>query len=382
MNITEKFFIECVKAGINDRQITEIPQGIDFKALYNLCISHSVSVIVFYAIIGIKDMLPQMFYNALKVSAEKHVMKDIQINADSEAVLNAFEMNGVKFMPLKGYRLKKLYPKTEMRYTADCDILIDVKQLKKVREVVKSLGLEIKRYDEHHDIVYFNSTKSVFELHKMLFVGDLGKYFGIGFEKAKVKSGYKYYYELSPEDFYMTFLAHSAYHFAEGGGVGIRHLTDIYIFRKKFNLDEEYLAKEFEKCGLRTFQLQFERLEKYFFEDGDADAFTLQLADYVISSTVLGNEDKKSASDISANNSKVKTMFRVIFPTVSNMQFSYPILKKAVWLLPIFYVVRWFRVIFKTPKRLSKMKHISSTTSTEVEEVRNIRLGLGINNLK
>ena len=142
MNNTEKFFVECVKAGIQKDIVTEVPQGIDYKDLYNLCVSHSVEVIVFYAIQNIKDLLSQVFYSALKKVVERQVIKDVQIGADCDTVVNAFEKNGVKFMPLKGYHLKKLYPKTEMRYTSDCDILIEKKEIKKVRDVVKGLGLK------------------------------------------------------------------------------------------------------------------------------------------------------------------------------------------------------------------------------------------------
>lgn len=382
MNITERFFVDCIKAGISENIISDLPQGIDYKILYNLCVSHSASVIVFYAVQGIKEKLPGKFYNAINFSTQHHVMRDVQLGVDSKTVIDAFEENAIKFMPLKGYHLKKLYPKTEMRYTSDCDILIDKKEIKKIRQIVKELGLKTKRHDEHHDIVYFDGTKSIFELHKMLFVGELGKYFGIGFEKANLKEGFKYYYELSPEDFYMAMLAHSAYHFSEGGGVGIRHLADIYVYRKHYDLNENYLTQEFQKCGLREFQIQFEKLEKYFFENSDADAFTIKLADYVLESSVLGNKDKKSASDVSANRTKCKTLFKIIFPSVANMRFSYPVLNKMIFLLPFFYVVRWVRVIFKTPKRISKLKDINAVSEKDIEEIKTIRDGLGINGLK
>lgn len=382
MDITEKFFVKCVKAGISEDKITEVPQDVNYKALYELCAAHSVSVIVFYAVQNVKDELPKSFYDALKKSAEIHIMRDVQSGVDNETVIRALEENGVKFMPLKGYHLKKLYPKTEMRYTSDCDILIDKKEIKKLRKIVHHIGLSVQRYDEHHDIVYFEATKSLYEFHKMLFVGKLGEYFGIGFEKAEVKEGFKYYYELSPEDFYMTMIAHSAYHFATSGGVGIRHLTDIYIFRKHYALNDEYLAREFAKCGLRDFQTGLERLEKFFFEDGEADEFVLKLADYVLSSTVLANDEKKNAAYIVEHNSKSKTVFRIIFPKASVMKFSYPVLNKAVWLLPVFYVVRWLRVIFKTPRRLAKIKRVSAVTEEECAEVKYIRDGLGLKNMR
>lgn len=381
MTTTERFFIECVKVGLDGQKVAEIPQDIDFRAFYRLCTAHSVTVIVFFAIQDVKDKLPFKLYNALSVSLRRYVKKDIQLGVDSETVIDALERGGVRYMPLKGYYLKALYPKTEMRYASDCDILIDKKEIKKIRRLLLKIGLKIMRYDEHHDILYFDSTKSVFELHKKLFVGKLDKYFGVSFDRAKLKEGYKYWYELSPEDFYLTMVAHTAYHFAQGGGVGVRHLTDLYVYRQKYKLDEEYLAREFEKCGLRDFQIGFEKLEKYFFEKAEADEFTLRLAEYVLSSTVLGNEDKASALEVAAANTKRKAFLRVVFPSVNNMKFSYPILNKAIFLLPVFYIVRWFRVIFKTPARLSRIKGIKAVTTEEIKEVKEIRVGLGINNL-
>ena len=382
MDGTERFFVDCVKAGIKGQTITEIPATIDYKKLYKLCAVNSVSVIVFCALQSVKDSLPIKFYDFLKTAVRRYVIKDTQLNADCETVINAFEKGGVKFMPLKGYELKNLYPKTEMRYTSDCDILIDGKEIRKVRRIIAGLGVKVERHDEHHDIVYFDKTKSVFELHKTLFVGKLKDYFKVGFEKAKLKDGYKYYYELSPEDFYMTLIAHSAYHFAEAGGVGIRHIADIYVFKKYNELDKEYLLREFDKCGLKMFAEQFEKLEQFFFEDKNADNFTLKLADYVLSSGVLGNSDKKEAAEVAANKTKTMATFKMIFPPASNMKFSYPILNKAIFLLPVFYVVRWFRIIFLTPKRLLRMKKVNSAKPEDVKQIKELRAGLGIGSLK
>ena len=138
MDITEKFFIECVKTGLNGQEITEIPQGISFRALYKLCVTQSVAVIVFCALQQVKSDLPPKFYDFLKSSVKRYVIKDVQLNADTETVLNAFERDGVKFMPLKGYYLKHLYPKSEMRFASDCDILIDKKEIKRVRRSIRS----------------------------------------------------------------------------------------------------------------------------------------------------------------------------------------------------------------------------------------------------
>ncbi len=388
MTVTEKFFVECVKKGIKGEKIGTLPDELDYKQLYRLCASHSMSALVLTALGEVKDKLYEKFLASLTHLANRQVKKDIQGEHDVQSVLSALENNGLKYMPLKGYYLKKLYPSTEMRYASDFDILIDKNQINELRTLAENLGLKVKRYDEHHDILYYPETKTVFEFHKTLFVGELEKYFGVGFEKAKIKDGYKHFYELSKEDFYITILAHSAYHFAESAGVGIRHLTDIYLYKKAYNLDYIYLDIELEKCNLLQFKNEFEKLANYFFENGEASDFTIKLATHVIESSILANEEKQSASLVASSASygdekraKKRTFLRKIFPKKEHMRFSYPVLKKAIYLLPIFYVIRWFHVLFTRPKNVAKLKEISEANTSEIKLMKEIRDGLNINNL-
>ncbi len=394
MTNTEKFFVECVKKGIADEKIAHIPEGLDYKQFYNLCASHSMSVVVFKALENVKEKILPQFLSALQRSVHRHVMLDVQSEYDINTVLTAFEERGLKYMPLKGYHLKKLYPSTDMRYASDCDVLIDINQLKEVRVLIDELGLATQRHDEHHDIVYYPETKTIFELHKTIFVGPLERYFGEGnkgFERAHVREGYQYFYEMDRELFYISILAHSAYHFAEGAGVGIRHLTDIHLYRKAYALNEEYLNAELEKCGLMQFKIAFEKVAAYFFDNADADEFTMKLAKHILESSLFENEEKKSASDVAAQSegdgkddakkAKTRSFWRALFPVKAHMKFSYPVLKKHGWLLPIFYVVRWFHVLFTRPKNIGKLKKMSNVETEELTYMKEIRGGLGIEHL-
>ena len=388
MTNTEKFFVECIKKGIKDEKIDVIPEDLDYQQFYNLCISHFMGVVVFKALEKVKEQLLPQFFGVLQDCVHYHVILDVQSEYDIHTVLMAFERHDLKHMPLKGYHLKKLYPSPDMRYVSDWDILIDVEQLKEVRAVVDELGLETKRHDEHHDIVYHPETKTFFELHKCLFVGPLEKYFGVGFERARLQEGTKAFYEMGHEDFYISILAHSAYHFAESAGVGVRHLTDIYLYRKVYQLNEEYLHAELEKCGLREFKEQFEKVAAYFFEDADADEFTKKLAKHILESSLLQRADLKSASDVAANADQVddgkakrKSVWRKIFLPTEQMKFSYPILKKTIWLLPFFHVVRWVRVLLRRPQAIKQLKRMNNVEESDLEYMKELRGRLGLNHL-
>ena len=190
------------------------------------------------------------------------------------------------------------------------------------------------------------------------------------------------------EIFYISLLGHSAYHFAEDAGVGIRHLTDIYLYRKAYDLNEEYLNAELDKCGLRQFKDEFEKVAAYFFEEAEADEFTQKLAKHILKSSLLAHSELKSASDVAANadetddkKAKKKSVWKKIFLPTEQMKFSYPVLKKHIWLLPIFHVVRWVQVLFTRPQAIGQLKKMNDVEESELSYMKEIRGGLGISHL-
>lgn len=103
---------------------------------------------------------------------------------------------------------------------------------------------------------------------------------------------------------------------------------------------------------------------------------------------MLANEEKKSASDVAANASKAddkkakrKSVWRKIFLPTEQMKFSYPVLKKHIWLLPIFHVVRWVQVLFTRPKAIGQLKKMNDVKESDLAYMKEIRGGLGINHL-
>ena len=390
MTNTEKFFVECVKRGIKSQKIDSVPEELDYQQFYSLCKAHSMSVVAVRALEDVKDKLPQKTMSALERSAYRHLTYDVQSERSMKMLLSAFEERGFRYMPLKGYHLKKLYPSSDMRYASDFDILIDVNQLKEIRAFLAEIGLLRMRYDEHHDIVYHPNTKTVFELHKTMFVGSFENYFGLnekGFEGAHVREGYRFFYEMDKEKFYISVLAHSAYHFANGAGVGIRHLTDIYLYKRAYTLCDAYLNAELEKCGLRRFKETFEKAAFFLFEDAEGDPFTEKLVAHILGSTLFENSSKKAASDIVASGiadyekAQRNALLQKIFLPTEQMKFQFPILKKAIWLLPVFHIIRWITVLFTRPKALGQLKDFAAASEEEVLYMKELRCGLGIEGL-
>jgi hypothetical protein len=63
------------------------------------------------------------------------------------------------------------------------------------------------------------------------------------------------------------------------------------------------------------------------------------------------------------------------------MKFSYPVLKKHIWLLPIFHVVRWGKVLFTRHAAIKQLKQMNEVEESDLAYMKEIRGGLGINHL-
>ena len=101
----------------------------------------------------------------------------------------------------------------------------------------------------------------------------------------------------------------------------------------------------------------------------------------------MSNEDKKVASDVASNANEStekahkKTIWRKIFLPTEQMKFAFPILKKAIWLLPFCHIYRWIKVIFTRPKSISTLNKMNNVSESELEYMKEIRSGLDINHL-
>lgn len=80
---------------------------------------------------------------------KKGIAKEAAQHITVEQVLKTFEESHVACMPLKGYLLKYLYPRPDMRLMTDVDILLNNKQTKRVKMLLSGMGLILYCLAEH-----------------------------------------------------------------------------------------------------------------------------------------------------------------------------------------------------------------------------------------
>ncbi len=356
----QKDLITVVKSALTGKKF-ELSQKFDLEEAAKVAKKHGIIPILYYGAYncGIESNSPLMqqlfMQTCMNIQFSKKQMFEIG------QLCKAFDQAEIDYMLLKGAVLKSLYPKQEMRCMGDADILVKPKQYKKITTIMKNLNYTAMTESDHEYI--WDKANIHIELHKRLipsYIKDYYAYYGDGWHLATVKNGTQY--SMSDEDTMIYSFTHFAKHYRDAG-IGIRHLLDLWIFKKnKPNLNEQYIKKELTSLKLYEFYLNVLNTLDVWFEDRAADEKTDFITEVIFNSGLYGTKTAYILSggvksSKTTENIKRKKFFSLIFLPYNNMCQKYRFLKHIPILLPIMWCVRIFNVLlFKT----KKIKHYNN----------------------
>ena len=316
----------------------------------------------------------------------QHMMRSAQQMRALELIYAAFEANCIDYLPLKGSKLKGLYPQPELRPMGDADILIRLEQYEKIKPLMLELGFK-EDHESSYDLCWQSSALYV-ELHKRMFGPnqmDLCSYFGIGWERALPECGFLW--TLSHEDEFVYIFSHMAKHF-RFCGIGARQIVDLYVYRKAYpEMDESKIEMTMAKLGLLEFYKNIRYLLRVWFEGEQSNPVCECITDFVFRSGNFGTTQNKLYAEelLKANksgtirNAKWKSFWQMLFLPLSDMQLSYNILYKCPILLPVFWVVRWFDVLINRRQNISrKLRIVREMNDEKVETHRKLMEFMGL----
>lgn len=354
------YLLRVLIASLYDRKIPLPPSDIDWKFLFNLVNYNSCVNLFFNGISKLPEKYKpnKQIYNELQNLNNLFLTQDINQMYELSILFDEFEKHGVYFIPLKGYVLKSEYPQSDFRIMTDADILFKEEQIDLVKEINNSLGFKFEHFDNDNQYHFKKEPFIYIEMHTSLVNHRDEKYdyFLDIWEKSHKKENYNYYYEMTKEDYYIFLIEHASNHF-KIGGIGLRHLIDIYLFNRKYEkeLDYSYLTTEFKKIDLFIFEEKIKNIAVKWFEKQDFSSFSL-LEEFILLSSALGRFDVAFANisiehkhTMEKNNkrpSKFKFLLSQIFPSVEIMKNNYLYLNKIPFLLPISWIQMWANRIF------------------------------------
>lgn len=375
------YLLQQLSAILKDQKPQTPPSGLDWEKFYSLSYRHSVANMVWYGLnkLEVDEQPPKEIFNQFYRDYIMGVAKEATQHLEVEKLLQVFEQNGISCMPLKGYILKYLYPKPDMRSMTDVDILMKSKKAKDIKKLMSEAGFQLDQITTYHD-VYIKKPFLSIELHREL----IGKnsiyfnYFTKEWERASLKGSNKTIYELSIEDFYIYMIVHLTKHFASSG-TGIRSIMDVWVYMQHYEnkMDWEYVNKEFEKLKLNKFAGHIQELSKIWFDSAPSNELYVEMTEYIGFSGLYGTKKNHIISRVNSKVSGKRSMksykliyiLSLIFPDRERMITKYPILIKLPILYPFCWILRGAEYAFLRRRDVdSKISQLNAVTRKDIDK--------------
>lgn len=368
LNSTGQYLVALLAAVLNKSKIPPLPSELTWENVYNLAKAHSVDVLAFE---GVKDLISDEteLYKKWKKRRDQNIVQDIVQYEEQNRIFKKFYKQGIVFLPLKGFTLKKLYKQTYFRQMSDLDILIDYKDAENVKQIMELMGYDTYEYGETYNDGYFLYPYINVEIHKNMLPDDINgyEYYSNIWKKVVPDPLIPGAMQLSLEDFYIYYLIHFAKHYNNLGS-GIRSLMDIYIYLQMFQnkMDKSYINKELDKLNLLEFCSLMERLSNHWFaqdisrRSDDTERVLMEIERNIFLAGVYGSREYtkvrlmseyKKEGELKSN---VKYIWNRIFMSKKEFGYAYPITEKYSILIPVFWIYRIFDVLVHKRKAIKK----------------------------
>ena len=343
-----------------------LPEGFDLEAAMPLIQKHKINNLIYYGARNCGVDTSSSVMKSLFLVTYQAMCADERQREQLARVFSVFDANGIEYMPVKGVLMKARYPKPDMRIMGDADVLIRLEQYEKIRPIMESLGFT-EKLESDHELIWTHPSLYL-ELHKRLIPSynyDYAAYYGDGWQLGHSSKENPCRYEMADEDEMIYLFTHFAKHYRDGG-IGVRHMLDLYLYRKtKPDLNMEYLMTELKKLQLDAFYENIYRTLDAWFEGGQSDEMTAHISDFIFRSGVYGERDAhriaqglRDKANEGGSNKQVRkrAWLKLIFLPYGSMREKYPVLGKCPILLPIMWVVRWLSALFKNPQTISQQR--------------------------
>ena len=293
-----------------------------------------------------------------------------RLDYELSEIRRVLEEAGIRFLPLKGAVISRLYPTPWLRTSCDIDLLVDEASIDACAALLsEQLGYRAEAERNYHDLSLYAPSGVHLELHFSILEdmeqidGELARVWEFA---SPIREG-SFEYSLSNEYLVFHTVAHAAYHFARGG-CGIRPMLDLFLMKEKLTLDEDVLRAHLSRCDLVVFYERMLALSQVWFSDGAPSALTDAMQEYLLSGGVYGSLENHVSVAQGRQGGKRGYLLRRIFLPYEDLCLQYPVLKRSAWLLPICEVRRWCRILFGGRARRS-MREIRVTTQISEEKV-------------
>ena len=373
---------------IRDRLFTAIRKGMDIEVpsielsaeecteIMQIGEHQSIQLIIYrgFRLMNLSEDCLKQFERSMLKNAYKYIKR----NEELKSIIGALDNEGIPYIPLKGAVIKQLYPEPELRTSCDIDILVREKDLDNAVKAVESSTDFKFKLRNYHDI-QMRAPGTVLEMHFSIKenMANIDKLLSRAWDNAK-PTGLGSGYAFTPEFQVFHVIAHMSYHMVHSG-LGIRPFLDLWLLRNKTEFDEEKVRKMCEECGILTFYEKSCQLVDAWMEGRAIPEELASFEEYCLNGGVFGSAESVNASRM-RNKQKGEYVLKRLLVSREVLEEEYPALKEKQYLLPVYQVERWMRLL--DPKKrshvLKELEGIRDVKREAVDTFDEMLRGLGL----
>lgn len=326
---------------------------IDWPGVWSLAKKHSLEQFVYaYMETLLENQKPEgdlrrEISNRYAILSARMISQELAID-DIHSILETAECYHLFF---KGAVTRRRYKNPSFRTMGDIDFLYNESQHVTVKKLLLANNFSDYRESRKNDI-YYRKPYVCVEAHRQLVPSEsrFYSYCSQVWDRAHVKEGCRYCFEMSVEDEFIFNLIHLAFHFLEGGA-GIRFIMDVFIYNH-LEMDFDYVCNEFKKLDLLEFYHNISNLAESWFGQGVTAPVREALSKFVLENGTFGTAE--TSSSLAVREGRLRYLRKMCFPSYKEMCSVYPWLKGRKVFLPVAWSLRGFRVLRRKKGKLKK----------------------------
>lgn len=308
---------------------------------------------------------------AVRQEAVRDMSAQIRRFSAFTGLYEAFLAAGCTPLLVKGAVCRAVYPKPDLRVSADEDLLVRPEELPRMCAVLRERGWEIRGGDGDQVTACLDpGTGAYVELHRTLFpagdpsYGPMNAFFSHAFdEKIQVQVEGRTYWTLSAQMHLLYLILHACKHFLHSG-VGIRQVCDICLCACAWGdtVDWTALQAQLRRVRAEIFAANlldigrrflgfdaYPRQAEQWLEACAAQLDCGALLEDLLAAGIYGSssEERLHSSLITlgaaadGNDShRIRRVVRTVFPPGRALKGKYPYLRDKPWLLPAAWAQR------------------------------------------
>lgn len=314
-------------------------------------------------------------------------------------VTSALIAVGIDYRLIKGIGISHAYPVPSSRVMSDHDILVKPEDLEHALKVFESLGYQNPLHaSTYKDITLVKDGFLPIELHHALLHSGREPYAvqflnDIWCDSDEVIYG-NMKFKVPNKDMHFKYIVlHMMKHF-KAGGFGVRHLLDLKHFALGNKLDVFSYCDFFDSISYGAFYRTILAIciQKIGLDVAVPKGFTVdqrlinQVSNHIVESGTFGRGSQKISKirtvknfqDISGHTTKFGLYIAALFPKGAILKKGYPFLKRSPYLLPIAWVMRIIKLLFRSDIKLTdKLNHLQCDDD-ELNEMNLMMKSLGL----